>query len=403
MPRDILDRQIRPFVFRRIGSGDGLILGLGDWRARHPESAHLDRGLRTFVFHAIGFGFWRAHFEAAGGNPEHLDFTAAQVERIVFAGVRTGFAQRRLHLGGGLKTVFRQVFQATAERIIPCLRSAKRRRRLGHAQRFSPCQRHVEHDAQGEQVRPFVDRQPVFLFRRHKVIGSENRAGKRMRIGGRGPRQIVEIRSHCRQRIGCIRLALRHGEIASANDFGDAEISQFRRSMAVEKDVRRLDVAVDDAHAVGVFQRVAHLQREPHRLILVQAACGFAQSFGQAQGLAVAMLHIIHRQVIQIVRHRHRLHLDDIGVAQLAHRLRFDAESFDEFAIERQFGRQHFQGAYMTHMHLIGQIHRAHAAAGDDANQLVIAQFSAAQIRPVGHDSSLLQNAACLAARFSCP
>ena len=53
-----------------------------------------------------------------------------------------------------------------------------------------------------------------------------------------------------------------------AQQFGDAEVEQLDPALRVDKDVARLDVAMDDQLRVGVLDRVAHLEQElePPRL-----------------------------------------------------------------------------------------------------------------------------------------
>ena len=59
--------------------------------------------------------------------------------------------------------------------------------------------------------------------------------------------------------------------VAAVEEFvlvgGDAEVADVRGAVAVEQDVRRLDVSVDDALAVGVVEGAGGLSDDPHRLL----------------------------------------------------------------------------------------------------------------------------------------
>ncbi|HEY6213713.1 MAG TPA: hypothetical protein VIW45_15580 [Vicinamibacterales bacterium] len=104
-------------------------------------------------------------------------------------------------------------------------------------ERALECEELVDDRADGENVRAMVDRTPRHLLGRHVVQRAHQRAG------------------------------LRHAGRRCVSDARDAEVQDLQRSARVEHQVRRLDVAVNDAGAVCVREAVAELLHQNELLI----------------------------------------------------------------------------------------------------------------------------------------
>ena len=68
----------------------------------------------------------------------------------------------------------------------------------------------------------------------------------------------------------------RRGEVAQrrVEQLGDSEVEQLHPPLAVDQDVRRLQVAVDDEPLVGVLHRRADVQEELEAALEVEPASG---------------------------------------------------------------------------------------------------------------------------------
>ena len=53
------------------------------------------------------------------------------------------------------------------------------------------------------------------------------------------------------------------GQVAVAGDLGQAEVGDPDRAVGVEQEVRRLDVAVEDAVLMGIIECLGHLETDP--------------------------------------------------------------------------------------------------------------------------------------------
>ena len=117
------------------------------------------------------------------------------------------------------------------------------RRRAG--ERAAPRQHLVEHDAEREDVGAMVRGVAVHLLRRHVAHGPHHDAGHRLWRGGQ--RRV-------RQALGGWR-----------RELGQAEVEDLDAVLRRDEDVRRLQVAMDDALLVGCAQPVRDLRAEVER------------------------------------------------------------------------------------------------------------------------------------------
>ena len=122
----------------------------------------------------------------------------------------------------------------------------------------------------------------------------------------------------CRAAASVARTA---GGAPSLNNLRQAEVGHLHPPAAVQQDVLRLDVAVDDALVVGVLEGVANLRHDGQRLARRDPAG--AQQLPQAHPV-----HILHQQVIDPVRLAELEEGDDVRMQQLGQRLGFAGEAF---------------------------------------------------------------------------
>ena len=156
------------------------------------------------------------------------------------------------------------------------------RRQREAAQRQLPGQHLVEDDAQRVDVGPVIDLQrPLHLLRGHVVQRAHH-------LPRPGQREVAGV---------------------AAQQLGQAEVGDLHAALAVQQDVLRLDVAVDDALLVGVLQGVADLRHDPQRLLRLQVAV--AQQLPQ-----VDAVHVLHDEVVEAAGLAEIVDGDDVGMAE---------------------------------------------------------------------------------------
>ncbi len=106
----------------------------------------------------------------------------------------------------------------------------------------------------------------------------------------------------------------------------------------VRRQVGRLEVAVDDAAVVGVFERRRHLQRQVQHVGPGQLAL-----LGQQRLVALA-LDEFHRVVIMALLFAGLEEADDVGMVELAQDVDFALETGEEAGVGGQFRRQYLDG-----------------------------------------------------------
>ena len=150
--------------------------------------------------------------------------------------------------------------------------------RLGRTTRSpkrTPSRDHLVKDhAERKDVRPVIDRARFDLFRRHVLIRSDDRPFGRQRLA---PRRRFLFVERFRDWIGELR---------------ETEIEQLRAA-ARDHDVARLQIAMDDAGAMGVLERLRDLRRQLQKLTPRQRPAG--EQIGQRLSFE-----ILHHQVFGV-------------------------------------------------------------------------------------------------------
>jgi hypothetical protein len=177
------------------------------------------------------------------------------------------------------------------------------------------------------------------------------------------------------------RGGLRHRRGRVGDGAGDAEVHHLDGAARGEHDVGGLDVAVDDARAVRVGERIEHARGELQRALGDDLAA-VAQHL--AQGHALDELH-------HDVRHGHLgravllfagvVHGDDVRVVEARRRLRLAAETRLERRVARQVDAQPLHGDVALQPQVARAPDLGHAAAADDLVQLIAAAEQGSSLR----------------------
>ncbi len=192
-----------------------------------------------------------------------------------------------------------------------------------------------QHAADAEEVAAAVDLLPLHLLGRHVVGRPHHVAGAGHRRGGH----------------------VRH-----------AEVHDLHRAVFLDEDVGGLDVAVDDARLVGVREPGQHLhdhrdlalerhrRRLAHGLLEVLALQELHRDEGRAVGV-----------VAQVEDHHH------VRVGHLGDRAGLALETGLQLGVVGDLGDHDLEGHVAVEHGVVGQVHLAHGALAEGAEDLVLA------------------------------
>ena len=128
-------------------------------------------------------------------------------------------------------------------------------------------------------------------------------------------------------------------------------------SVVVDDHVVRLEVAVDDAAAVGEPRRLEDLDRDVDRADRVE------RRLLADQLLERAAREVLHRDVVGAVVGAAVVDADDVRVLQAGGGLRLAAEALDEAGVLGEPAVQQLQRDLAPELLVLGQEHVGHAAA----------------------------------------
>ena len=140
---------------------------------------------------------------------------------------------------------------------------------------------------------------------------------------------------------------------------GDAEVGDDRVAVLVEQDVVHLDVAVDDALAVGEAERAGDV--DPHA---DQHALGERAHHVEAVGEAVRQ--VVHGEEDGVVLFADREDLDDVGVAELGGGGGLAPEPLLELLVARVLGLEDLERDRDLELGIVCLVYPREAAGADD-------------------------------------
>jgi hypothetical protein len=141
----------------------------------------------------------------------------------------------------------------------------------------------------------------------------------------------------------------------------------------LQQDVGGLQVPVEDAALVRMMHAPRHLG-QPARgdfLVIRNPQSAIRNPPGEA-----AALDQFHREVVPALVLADLVDRDDVRVVEAGGRLGLGLEALDVTGRRELAGEDHLQGDGTVEAHLPRPVHDAHAAAGDDFQQFVVADVA---------------------------
>jgi hypothetical protein len=143
------------------------------------------------------------------------------------------------------------------------------------------------------------------------------------------------------------------------------KIQYFDVSRRCQHQVGRFEIAVDDARAVRRVERVSHLREDAGDLADRHSTVGQAQR----QGFALVVRHRDKRLASVVAN---LVHGRDVGVIERAGGARLPQQAGGGIGIMDRSRRQEFKRDPPLQVRILGQIHRAHTAGADVADDPVV-------------------------------
>ena len=147
----------------------------------------------------------------------------------------------------------------------------------------------------------------------------------------------------------------------------EAEVRHAGIPVFVQKDIRRLQIAVNHSLPVCIFDRVGDLCQKRCCLARRQRASG--ETLGEALPLDQAHREVMLPLVLADLIDRHDRRMIEVG-----RRLGLDIEAANRILISELAGQDHFEGDLPVEAHLTRLEYNPHAAAGQLADDLIIAE-----------------------------
>ncbi len=322
---------------RRLGLGQ-VVVGIGD----DADAVHHRPGWRV---HDVGLGIRADHHRrvAVSHDVAVVHDGAGQHQRLGTVEV-LGRRHERAGELGGVGSVGGPVGARRGER------RTQRSERLGHLDRLiDPSHERADGRVGRERHRPG---RRLDHHQRQRVHVAATVEGLATRLLGRGVARRAQDR------------ALRLGPGRLGQGPGQTEVRDAQPCVLTEEQVGRLDVAMDEATAVGVVESAARFEPDDEGLGRGQDPALIEH---RAEAPAPEVLgHQVGHVVLAPVIHRHH-----VGVIHGRGGLSLGPEASQEGLVVGQGGVEDLDGDPTTQRHVVGQVHRRRRAGPDRGQQAV--------------------------------
>ncbi len=170
----------------------------------------------------------------------------------------------------------------------------------------------------------------------------------------------------------------RPGHAAGVERPGDAEVHDLGVALAVDHDVLGLEVAVDDAEAVGLDEALEDLAGQVEGLGLVEVARAADEA------LQVLARDVFHGDVDRQPFLADVVHPADVPVGDLAGQLDLVAEALDDLEVGGDLRLEELEGDDLADLAVVGLVDGAHTALADLLDDLEAAGEGGAPLEAPG-------------------
>ena len=148
-----------------------------------------------------------------------------------------------------------------------------------------------------------------------------------------------------------------------------------------DENVGWLDIAVDDAFAVGGVERVGNFDGEVEQNFCFQRG-------GQRSGASASAVQKFHHDIRATVFLADIVNGANVGVIECGSGLRFTAKAFQRLRVARQFFGQEFQTDRAMQPRVLGLINHTHPAAAQLLDDSVMGNCSPNERRRIRHGAN---------------
>jgi hypothetical protein len=159
------------------------------------------------------------------------------------------------------------------------------------------------------------------------------------------------------------------GPVASAFWFGEAEVHQLRATLG-EHYVAGFQIAMHDAGAMGLFERVGNFDGDLQRLV------GGERLAGEPGGQRFAF-EVFHYQEVDAVLAADVVQHTNVGMLQGRDRSRLTLETRTKVGVRSQMSEKNFDGDGTIKARVLGAVDLAHAACAQRRLDFVGPEFMA--------------------------
>ena len=187
---------------------------------------------------------------------------------------------------------------------------------------------------------------PLDLFRRHVGHRAHHHPDSGQRLGG----ELAGI-----------------GGVTSILELGKTEIHHLDSAVAVDHDVRGLEVAVDDALVVGRRHRLGERGRQVKEALDVESILRDHPVEGPS-------IHQLHRQEPNAACVLYRVNRDNVGMIERRHRPRLAFETVQPLRVIGKLLRQHLERYLPPELGVLGPPHLPHPTRAERRGDAVVSE-----------------------------